>query len=271
MLNVSSKNNPLVEAASPSLDDNAILGALRMDGVVMPLPPGSIVKFVDVVRFRYNFFSSNRHLSELFDIKQSYRPNASIESLTNSIISSLPQSFIAIHLRVEPDKADFHDKGNFSATLEKHLESLTTAAKTSLWGPNGLQDIVLNRTAGGELPALFVASGIFRHHNDNDSPVMTHRAKATIASLHSAGFKKIYTRIDIAGDFYKEFGHLTAEQQAMVDFLICIRSPYFLPSIIETSFSWLIVRHRQMNKSALTLVDQKIPSLPTDFGYKWGF
>ena len=243
-----------------SKTDSEILNYVKAANLSIPIPQE--VKYLQInhehkISAFYNYWQSDKHLKKLYEVHLSLKPNKTVQKTIDTILSRIPIDFVAAHLRIEGDKiafdkknkTDIHFRTEITGHL-KHILSSTCVTNYQKSHPDGNKSF----------PFLYLASGVFQH---SEQSFLSGRANYSLAALRKIGFQNMTTRLALLGDV-----NYPKELLAFVDQEVSKRSTCFIPGWKDNSFSYMVLRHRQMAKGPLTMKDKGLPFFPHEH---WGY
>jgi hypothetical protein len=95
-----------------------------------------------------------------------------------------------------------------------------------------------------------------------------------ITHLSYHGIQNIFTQFNLTDDLLHLTQSLSAEQLAYVEQEICRYSTHFIHSVYRSSFSYMVLRRRQIDDKkgeALTMKDYDLKSTYKEIHANWGF
>ena len=245
----------------------------------------------------YSYWQSPRHLQLLHDMFESIRPNSTLQYLIDGIRSQLGNTYVAVHLRIEADKLNYeflkkHDYDylenvynmvEFVASypiFESYYNKTRTIIPIHIPGKNITQHkmTTLIPHTTQPLPNLYIASGVFhskfRENVTKTTHFMTSRAYHSLELLQQHGLLNLFTQFNLTGELFHLTQILSAEQLAYVEQEICRRSTHFIHSSQRSSFSYMVLRMRQIDSKKgkpLTMRDYDLKSTYKESHADWGF
>lgn len=233
---------------------------LKIDNITLPRPGGSILQLGNDLVTTYQFREPTFQLiKEYQQLEVLSKLNSTLEFIYDTIISQLPVNFLAVHIRLEQDMMSENEIGNnqtnFKELIHFYIHRVQIAFEKA-------------KDQGTPLsPIVYMSSGLFHqitHYLDLTTHSKSHfRPREVIRAFFEAGFQPIWgenilslphqTSLDASERFKKAkilLNSITAEQRALIDLFICKKANAFVGSHKGSSFTYVVIRWRQYEKSS---------------------
>ena len=281
--------------------DTVIVNLVKEINITIPIPSKyKLLRFGTDTKMTalYNYWQSPLHLQLLHEMCESIRPNITLQYLIDGIRSQLGNTYVAVHLRIEADKFGFDSKHDFDylrnvykmtefiasySVFDSYYNKNTTIIPLHIPGKNITKHkmTVLTPNITQPSPTIYIASGVFHsefrdNYNNvtNTTHFMTNRAHHSLKLLQQHGMRNIFTQFNLTGDLLHLTKILTAEQLAYVEQEVCRRATHFIHSSQRSSFSYMVLRMRQIDSKKgkpLTMKDLDLKSTYNEQHAHWGF
>jgi hypothetical protein len=224
---------------------------LPLDSAAPPL--AHVVEFKPSLVAAYNFHAlgTANNYSDYHAASDSLIPSSQIQLVVSALLSALPTSFTAVHLRVEADVVE--SMADFNTSLSYYVKAAAerNSSEHVAYLASGIFQANVNPERANIALAAFEAAGVH----------ITHREALAAAAAAAATSETAKLQELLAG--------MTPEQLAMVDLQVMRHAPaVVLPQTPGSTFSYMVKRLQELDTGGPLTMDG-IPEAHKFF-YSWG-